>query len=273
MGAIALTACGGDVPPPDLISIFGRLFEPVTQDGNDVLVTVAGAEVYVASTGGSILSATNATNGSAIVTDAGGAFTVSGLEKEKEIALVFSSPGRVRTVFRGETESNHMILFSGSVFQVGLERQQAVVDEFTTAAAATSALMTFNYDTAGNGAMVRGRVLRAVENPPGYEPGLYFFNVEDAAVTIMDGAGNPYRVFYRGDFPNDTDPGPIEPSRTTTGEDARFAAFAVQATGLSTFTFPAGRVTVTVTADGTTTTETSLVVEDGLTVLDLLVVP
>lgn len=250
------------------------------EDGDEVFRTVAGAEVYVASTAGSILSARNATNGSAIVTDAGGAFSVGGLEKEKEIALVFSSPGRVRTVFRGETESNHMILFSGSVFQVGLARQQEDVDEFTTAAAATNALMTFNYDTAGNGAMVRGRVLRAIENPPGYEPGLYFFNVEDAAVTITDGAGTPYRVFYRGDFQpdgsdegTDLDPGLVEPSRTATGEDARFAAFAVQPTGLSSFTFPAGIVTVTVTADGTTTTETSLVVEDGLTVLDLLVVP
>ncbi len=252
-----LAACGGDEPAPEFVAFVGRL---VDDDG----AGIAGASVWVTSTNGGVLSTAT--------TDADGRFVAGGLEKNIEVALVFSgSESHVRTVFRGETESRDMFLFTGAVFQRELAGQQEVVDEFTTAAGATSALMTFSYTTAASGAMVRGRVVQLVEDATG----LYYVNLPGATVSIVDGAGTSYRVFYRGDFPNNTDPGPIEPSRTTTGEDARFVAFAVQPTGGgASFPFPVGQVTVTVTPPGgAPVTETSLVVEDGLTVFDLFTVP
>ena len=44
-------------------------------------------------------------------------------------------------------------------------------------------------------------------------------------------------------------------------------------TGISTFDFPAGPVTVSVTTEQGTFSETTLAVEDGITVLDFFTVP
>lgn len=252
-----LAACGGDVVAPELVAFVGRLID---EDG----AGVADADVWVSTRDGAAVLASTRTEGD-------GRFVAGGLEKNIEVALVFSGPDdTVRTVFSGETEENHMFLFTGAVFVRDLAGQQDVVDEYTAAIGATNALMTFDRATPGSGAMVRGRVVRVIEDAGG----LYYENVPGAEVTVEDGAGVQYPVLYRGDYPNDTDPGPIEPGRTQTGEDARFVAFAVSTTGgAGAFPFPANAVTVTVlTPDGSFSEET-LVVEDGVTVFDLFTVP
>lgn len=252
-----LAACGGDVVPPELVAFVGRLID---EDG----VGVASADVWVTTRNGSAVLASTRT-------DADGRFVAGGLEKNVEVALVFSGAAdTVRTVFSGETESNDMFLFTGAVFVRDLAGQQDVVDEYTTALGATNALMTFDRAAPGSGAMVRGRVVRVVEDAGG----LYYENVPGAQVTVEDAAGVQYPVVYRGDFPNATDPGPIEPGRTQTGEDARFVAFAVSTTsGIGVFPFPANAVTVTVLTSDGSFSEDTLAVEDGVTVLDLFTVP
>ncbi len=247
--------CGGDEPPPDSVGFYGVLVD-------EEFDAVGGAEFFVTSPTGERLD-----DGS---TDPDGSFHAGGLEPTTDVSLVFSRPDdRVRTVYPGETEARDAFLFYGAVQLFDVDFVDEEIEEFTTAVGGTAALMTFDFDTAGNGAMVRGRVLAALE----VEGELRFFSVPNATVTVTDGAGAEHRVYYRGDLPGDGDPGPVEPERTSTGEDSRFAAFAVPATGLSTLPFAAGLVTVRVELDFATFEERTLVVEDGVTVLDFLMVP
>lgn len=258
----ALAACGGDEPAPALVAFVGTLVDEYD-------TRMVGADVVVATSSGTVLSRTT--------TDVNGGFAAGGLEKGIDVSLVFSpattDTGHTRTVVTAETEENDMFLLFRSVFLRGIGGefgQEAVIQEFTTAAGSTAALMTFDHATPGSGAMVRGRVVRVLQDDQGF----YYVNAPGAQVTVTDGAGNPYRVFFRGDLP--ADPGqqaPIEPLATETGEDARFVAFAVATTGITTFDFPAGPVTVSVTTPEGTFSETTLAVEDGITVLDLFTVP
>ena len=259
-----LAACGGDEPSPLLVGFSGRVID---DDSNGI----ANTAVRVTDRAGQVLSASS--------TAADGRFFAGGLEKNIPVAMIFSGdPSFVRTVFTGETEERDSLLFTGAVFQRRVAGQQDVIAEFTTAAAiSTAALMTFDYTQNTSGAMVRGRVVRMIPT----QAGPTFYNVPGATVSIVDGAGTPARVFYRGSFPDPNpdgsqDPGPIEAAATETGEDARFVAFRVMpvvTTGTAQLGFPSGEVTVSVTTDDGTFTEQSLVVEDGLTVFDLFVVP
>lgn len=251
-----LAACGGDAVAPTLVAFVGTLIDE--QDDR-----IAGASAIVATPAGAILSQAT--------TDVNGNFSAGGLEKGVDVSLVFSGPDtHTRAVFTAETEDNDMFLLFRSVFLREIEGQALVIQDFTTAAGSTAALMTFDRATPNSGAMVRGRVVRVLQDQAGF----YYVNAPGAQVAITDGAGTPYRVFFRGDFPADpNEQAPIEPTATATGEDARFVAFAVATTGISTFDFPAGPVTVTVTTSDGAFSETTIAVEDGITVLDFFTVP
>lgn len=255
-----LAACGGDEVAPALVAFVGNLIDE--QDDR-----IEGASVIVSTPAGAILSQTT--------TDVNGGFAAGGLEKGIDVSIVFSGPDtHTRTVFTAETEDNDMFLLFRSVFlrEIAGDNggQTAVIQDFTTAAGSTAALMTFDHATPNSGAMVRGRVVRVLQDDAGF----YYVNAPGAQVSINDGAGTPYRVFFRGAFPADpNEQAPIEPLATATGEDARFVAFAVATTGISTFDFPAGPVTVTVTTSDGAFSETTIAVEDGITVLDFFTVP
>lgn len=259
-----LAACGGDPAPPLTVGFAGTLVQQRFVS-SDPQLGIAGADVFVTSSSGALLSQTT--------TDANGGFFAGGLPKEIPTALVFSkTPDYARTVFTTDSESHDALLFYGAVFEPTIADAEKIVAEYAAAASVTSAsLMTFDpaATTSTAGAMVRGRVVRLVQTPAG----LAYMTVDNATVTVTDGNGVTYPVFYRGDFPNDNDPGPIDPARTKTGTDSRFVAFGIDAKGLSTLPFEAGPVTVSVTVGGTTITEQTIAVLGGVTELDLFTVP
>lgn len=264
-----LVSCGGDPPPPDTVAFVGTLIEQRFVD-TDPVVNLAGADVYAVL--GSSLAAQS-------VTDVNGGFVAGGLPKDASANLVFSDEtDHVRSVFAGDTESHDSLLFYGAVFEARRDSAQSIVSEYAAAAGLSSNdLMNFDALASTANAMVRGRILRLVQTPQGAA----YDSVAGAQVTVTDATGKSYRVFYRGDFPNDNDPGPIEPNRTKTGTDSRFVAFGVSAHGINALPFDAGRVRITVTTtEGTCVlapepncVEDTLVVDDGITELDYFAVP
>ena len=261
-----LGACGGDPLPPTLVAFVGSLVNGTVPAGGSY-EPIATADVFVVGSNGALLGKA--------VTDSGGGFVVGDLQKNKPVRMIFQHPtDYARSVFTGETENNDMYLFVGAVYELKISDLAQTISDYTTAAGATAQLMTFSYTTSGNGALVRGRVVRLVQTGNGFA----YYNVPGATVQVTDGAGKSYRVFYRGDYPaSGGGPGPIDPNRTDTGGDARFAAFGVAVTGTTSdaLGFPMGPVHVTVTTTGGTFTFTqdTLVVEDGVTALDLFTVP
>ena len=260
-----LASCGGDPPPPTTVAFAGTLIRQRFKT-DDAVVPIDGADVFVTNTAGGLLSQAK--------TLANGNFVAGGLPKQVPAALVFSkTPDYVRSVFTGDTESHDSLLFFGAVFEAAADDAHAILSEYSTAAGVSSnSLMVLDpaATTSTGGAMVRGRVVRLVETPQG----LGYDTVKNATVTITDGFGTSYRVFYRGDFPTSgNDPGPIDPARTKTGSDSRFIAFGIKAQGISTLPFEAGPITVSVTTSAGTFTEHTLGVLEGITELDLFTVP
>jgi hypothetical protein len=264
--AILLAACGGDPIPPTLVAFVGHLVD-AELDANNQYVDVTSADVFVVGSAGVLTHTT---------TDATGRFVAGGLPKRIPVELVFSKPtDYARAVFTGDTEDNDSFLFTPAVYAFKVTSLQSIVDDYGAAIAATSALMTFDYASAGSGAMVRGRVVIPFRFPDGT---IAYYNAPGAHVTVTDALGVDHRVFFRGDYPDPNpngDPGPIDPNRTTTGGDAQFAAFGIPVVSSSTsgLGFPSAPVYVTVTTSSGTYTQATIVVEDGVTILDRFTSP
>lgn len=248
--AMGLGACFSGSAPPEEVSIIGRLVEFQTEG----LAVIPGASVFATTRDGTALAAG--------MTDANGLFVAGPLEKNVEVALVFEKEGFAPSVFSGETAGRDAFLFTGSVYQDRVPVAQAFVDEHSAAVLGTTSLMTLG--TGGAGAIVRGRVTRLVDPER-----LGFVNVGGASVVIRDAAGNEYPVWYRDAT------GEVDPLATQThAADARFAAFAVAATGANAaLGLPTGQVTVSVTTPDGTFDETTVVLDGGITELDFFAVP
>lgn len=207
-------------------------------------------------------------------TDGSGFFVADGFATETEVALAFLNTGMAPAVFSGETAERDSFLFTGyaqldgtGLVPLGVHQDkdavvQDFVDEYSIAVLGTGNLMTLG--SSGSGAIVRGRVTRLVDSES-----LTFENVGGATVEVFDGAGNPIEVFYRDDE------GAVDPGATATdAADARFAAFAVTASGANpVFGIGLGVVTVRVTVDGREAEEQTYVLDGGITEFDFFAAP
>lgn len=244
------------------VAIVGRLVEFREEGG----FLIPGAEYFGTSRAGVPVAGG--------ITDGGGLFVADGFATNTEVALAFLTSGFAPAVFSGETAERDSFLFTGYASVVGEELgiplgvhqdpvgvAQAFVDEHSAAVLGTGNLMTLG--TSG-GAIVRGRITRLVDAED-----LSFENVGGATVEVFDGAGNPFTVYYR-DGDSQVDPLAV----ATHGGDARFAAFAVTASGADpVFDLGLGEVTVRVTLDGRQVEEQTFVLEGGITEFDFFAAP
>jgi hypothetical protein len=260
-------ACGGDPPPPPTAAYIGVLTRELFTSTEQSAV-IAGAEVFVTTTAGTQLDLPS-------LTDPLGNFTATNLPKNINATLVFSqtsgTPAYVRSAFPGQTAGYYTYIFYGAVYEAEVADAQTLVAQYATAAGvSTASLMTFPAaEDSTAGAMVVGKVVTLIQSPQGIQ----YQNVSGATVTVDDEKGKSYRVFYRGDFPaGGTEPGPIDPTATSTGNDSVFVAFGINALGTTSanLPFPSSTVTVTVvTTNGKSTfSQGTLVVQDGITQLD-----
>ena len=245
----------------ECVAIVGRLVEFREEGG----FLIGGASFFGTSRAGNAIAAG--------VTDGSGGFVADGFPTNTEVALAFMTSGFAPAVFSGETAERDSFLFTGYADVVGeglvplgahqdpIAVAQAFVDEYSAAVLGTGSLMTLG--TSG-GAIVRGRITRLVDPED-----LSFENVGGATVEVIDGAGTPYTVYYRD---GDSDVDPL--ATATHASDARFAAFAVSASGADpVFGIGLGAVTVRVTFEGREAEEQTFVLENGITEFDFFAAP
>ena len=252
--ALVLGACYSTSAPPDEVFVVGRLVEFLPEQPGQA--DVIGDARWVAAE----------RDGTALVegvTDPSGFFQAGPLPKNHPVGLAFLKDGYGPAVFTGETANRDSFLFTGAVYQDPLELLQDFVDEHSLAVLGSGGnLMTLTSN--GGGAIVRGRVTRLVDPET-----LAFENVGGASVVVRDGAGNEYPVWYR-DAENEVDSTATE----TSPADARFAAFAVVATGANPVI---GRGVASITVEVTTADgvfeESTFVIDGGVAEFDFFAVP
>lgn len=245
--------CGPSLP--EVVRLSGYLVEGPAEPENQQFVPGASAQVF--NRDGSEELGTTLTGGD-------GFFQIGGLPPAEPVVLVLgkndAGDPHPYGVFTGFTENVDLTLFVGAVYAPTLPNALDTIDEYAAAPGAPAVLDDYDidFDTAGNGGMLVGRVGRWVRA----EFGLVFEPLAEAEVVInSDGTDQP--VCYRAEPPEGDTAGAADCSATQTAIDSRFAAFGL----------PPGPVTITVTtpAYGTISDQT-IIVEDGVTHLDFFAV-
>ncbi len=193
------------------------------------------------------------------VTDADGGFL---LQDVPGLSVVFTvaeaPPERVPTVFLGTTGTEDGAIADGALFVASLDEAQALVDEFTAAHPDGTTVQVIDLDQDGDGGMVRGQFLEAVDGFDATDwPG-----ASGLSCHFEDDAGTVYPCVY---YDSSGQPDWVAPTSST---DGRWAAFGL----------PAGTYTGVVLAGpyGESVDYALFythVVEDGLTIFDFFPSP